>query len=792
MTKRLMITALVVAAVLVLAAPALAFDGYREGYVPSTGDSPVSCGSCHQGGPGIFSVWDEWITTAHSMVGEASIVEDPPGTFELTGTANAEPIADGPGCAGCHASNYDPSKHVEDAVTGFFPWTNTAGDDAFSEPFVGCSACHWGKNPGDSLLGGAMHTVPFTNMASAEICGQCHSRYSNSTVPYANNDGTTALRQYTIGTFNPLGLPTTTPPWTPAPITDFLNIPTPVAGDFQGMIYYQDPEGTLLPWSARGHEEGAQQYNEWAATWEKDGETHIEGHANALDGLITAMGGRLPFLTSCLECHSGDYRVVKQWNEEHPDDQKTLPTIANAKYGVTCQVCHDPHEPSEETSFWNEERNPQLTAPRKDLCVECHNAELGEGGVATPGSAVHHPMKEMMDGTGAIGVPQGSVSVHKGACVQCHMVPTDYDRNAVPMTGANHVFAIVEPEVAKEALSTGNISGAPRAMPQSSCSTCHAKAGDPYATYLQATLENRQEQMQTWDAQVGDELTAAAARMGHSSLEEANEAINEKDQADWTESELAFQSAFTNRQYIESEGSWGIHNWDYARTVILKALEQAKSVKSTVVNVTISSPLVTTPYGSATLKYGQSTTISGKVQLPAGADSATLLGGQVRLWFQPTGGGAFQPIQQVFLSGVAFDEYLFTVMPARSGTYKVQFLGNDTWSPVVSMQTITLNVAYRVTISRPKTNVKLNTSVKFTGTLAPLDYPADKTVQIQRKKGSSGAWKNWVTVGAGSNGNYSITKKMTKTGTYRFRAIFEGDADHLKGTSNTVKVVVKR
>jgi len=28
-----------------------------------------------------------------------------------------------------------------------------------------------------------------------------------------------------------------------------------------------------------------------------------------------------------------------------------------------------------------------------------------------------------------------------------------------------------------------------------------------------------------------------------------------------------------------SEGSWGIHNWDYARTVILKALEQARSVK---------------------------------------------------------------------------------------------------------------------------------------------------------------------------------------------------------------------
>ena len=38
-------------------------------------------------------------------------------------------------------------------------------------------------------------------------------------------------------------------------------------------------------------------------------------------------------------------------------------------------------------------------------------------------------------------------------------------------------------------------------------------------------------------------------------------------------------SAYTNRSFIESEGSWGIHNWDYAKTVILKAIEQAKSVR---------------------------------------------------------------------------------------------------------------------------------------------------------------------------------------------------------------------
>ena len=791
MAKRLMILALVVAAALVIAAPALGFDGYRDGYVLSSGPENVtSCQSCHEGGPGIFDVWTDWNATQHSMV-----VEEAPGEG---------PISDGPGCAGCHASNYDPQKHVPDAVTGLYPMVNTDGDDAFSENFIGCSACHWGKNPGDSLMGGAMHRVPFANMANADICGQCHSRYSNSTVAYENYDGSSALRQYTIGTFNPLGLPTTTPAWSPSPITDFLNIPTPTedtsvtppVNDFQQMIYYRDAKGELLPWSARGHEEGAQQYNEWAAVYQKDGATHIEAHANALDGLIAAMGGRLPFLTSCLECHSADYRLTQEWNAENPTDPKTLPTIANAKYGVTCQACHDPHTPGEQNSVFNEERNPQLTATRQELCVECHNAELGEGGVATPGSAVHHPMKEMMDGTGAIGVTQGSVSVHKGACVQCHMVPTDYDRNAVPMTGANHVFAIVEPEVAMEARTTANIAGAVRPMPRSSCSKCHAKEGDPYASYLQDTLDNRQAQMRTWDAEVGDELNLAAGRLGYaatadaSALEVANAAINEIPQADWSASELAFQSAFTNRQYIESEGSWGIHNWDYARTVILKALEQAKSVKSTTLSVTIGSPLVTTPYGSGTLKYGQSTTISGMVLLPEGADMSTLLGGEVRLWFKANTASAFQPIQQVFLTGEDNDEYVFTVTPQRNGTYKVQFVGNDTWSPRVSVQTITINVAYKVTIARSKSSVKVGSSVRFRGSVAPMGFTQGATVQIQRKKGS-GAWKNWTTDTVGPNGIWDMTKKLTATGTFRYRAVFAADADHVKGTSGVVKVVVK-
>ena len=160
--------------------------------------------------------------------------------------------------------------------------------------------------------------------------------------------------------------------------------------------------------------------------------------------------------------------------------------------------------------------------------------------------------------------------------------------------------------------------------------------------------------------------------------------------ADWNDSELAFQSAYTNRTFIETEGSRGIHNWDYARTVILKALDQAKSVKSAVVDVTISSPLVTTVHGTASLKYGQSTTDLGQGRAPGG-----------RRLRRPcsaarSASGSSRPAAQLpadpadFLSGPAFDEYLFTVMPARSGTYSVEFVGNDDMGCRLSAETIGL------------------------------------------------------------------------------------------------------
>ena len=171
--------------------------------------------------------------------------------------------------------------------------------------------------------------------------------------------------------------------------------------------------------------------------------------------------------------------------------------------------------------------------PRNELCIQCHNAELapqanGQPGVAAPGSSVHHPMNEMMNGTGAIDVPQGSPSQHKGKCVQCHMVPTacEPQRRAEgeKATAANHTFRIVEPEVAAEALTSAAIGGAVRNMPARRAPPATSRTAPQYALYLQELLDNRQAAMHSWDDQVTTALGAAATEPGLHRLDRRPEA----------------------------------------------------------------------------------------------------------------------------------------------------------------------------------------------------------------------------------------------------------------------------
>ena len=370
--------------------------------------------------------------------------------------------------------------------------------------------------------------------------------------------------QGTLGDFNPIGGPgaTDNAPWVAgSPLADFLTIPT-VSDPQKGRVW---PSGQM----ASAHGEGAGQYDEWAN----------EGHAKALDALKAIGQGSNP---ECLECHSTDYKLAEESGKPIQPD--------SAQYGVTCVGCHKPHGEGAQASVWNEDKNPQLTARRQDLCVECHNGELGtqpngDPGVAMAGQAVHHPMSEMMDGTGAIDVTPAGPSVHRGKCVQCHMPPTGYEHDGATGTAGNHLFAIITPEQARSTTLDFGSYGV-RSMPYSACTTCHSRSGDHEALWLEDTLTDRQAAMHRWDGQVTAALATAAGYLGYqgadpaAAIAAANTGINAKPASTWTSRELAFQKAYTNRSFVESEGSWGIHNWPYAKAVILKAREQARSIQA--------------------------------------------------------------------------------------------------------------------------------------------------------------------------------------------------------------------
>jgi len=564
MAKRVLLVAIIVVAVLVVAAPAMAFNGFRADYDVST-----ACAVCHaDGAGGAPAVYDLWSETGHAKAGSE-------------GQANRMPY--GSSCAGCHTANYNPSKVVPTptatATTGAVSWgavngtatePQATGTAASSESAVGCSSCHYNQTAAHAGTGANP-----SNLANGAICGQCHSRYSYTVntytvapVPYVkvtdgspvpNPSPTTLLQpQYAIG-FETMG--NAANGWTPAALGTNLNLPTPgwtpapnpSATAAAGLMHYWQVGGEDTEWQYNGHDGSASQYPEWA----------ISGHAKALETLKAAVGPNPP--AECLECHSSDYVIA-------PDDAK--PTGAEAKYGVTCVGCHTPHEKGTATGIWSEEWTPQLrTDSQRTVCSQCHTAQLN-GKVAKAGSEIFDTTTEMLNGTGAIGVPQGSPGVHKGKCVQCHMPPT----SSSP-TGANHTFKLILPVVAAEAV-VPHVTATPLPkMPYSACSTCHSRPGDQAATWLQHTIDDRQAAMKAWDAQVAEALTKAAKKLGYKDTAAANKAINKIKMNKWTKGQKAFQQSFTNQMFIEAEGSMGIHNWDYARIVILKALEQARSVK---------------------------------------------------------------------------------------------------------------------------------------------------------------------------------------------------------------------
>jgi len=205
-----------------------------------------------------------------------------------------------------------------------------------------------------------------------------------------------------------------------------------------------------------------------------------------------------------------------------------LPTAlpANPVWQLTCATCHDPHDGTNDR---------QLRKPVQELCQQCHNTEE-----AQPGEAVHHPQAEMRAGAGAVPVPSGQ-AMSAVYCAQCHMYGYDYDSSLTPPAMAGHSF---EPK--------------PEA-----CASCH----DGTSNFLM-TVEQSESAINGWQ-----EATSLHLEGARSAIENATAALDAApglgfDQATIDQAQRYLDQAVYAADFVEADGSMGVHNFDYAANLL--------------------------------------------------------------------------------------------------------------------------------------------------------------------------------------------------------------------------------
>ena len=178
----------------------MAFNGFRGDYTTSDVCAELPSGTA--GTPAASTT--EWAETEHAEAGA-----DEPGTALSVRLRYAKAATRRTSTR----TKVVPTPTATDAtlpVPSTWAWpptrlateAQTVGNAASSENYVGCSSCHYGANVGGSLAvdgvdpNDTAHTAPLGKLANADICGQCHSRYSYTVdtfpvtpIPYGRLDG---------------------------------------------------------------------------------------------------------------------------------------------------------------------------------------------------------------------------------------------------------------------------------------------------------------------------------------------------------------------------------------------------------------------------------------------------------------------------------------------------------------------------------------------------------------------------------------------------------------------------
>jgi predicted CXXCH cytochrome family protein len=190
---------------------------------------------------------------------------------------------------------------------------------------------------------------------------------------------------------------------------------------------------------------------------------------------------------------------------------------------LTCAGCHDPHSAGNEA---------QLRLPLTEICQKCHNPEYDPGGSPPVGEDVHHSTAFMFEGTGGYEFPGYDYpsSLHTLAvtdkCVTCHVYGTPWEPGFPAYTG--HEFT-----------------------PQGGvCINCHV---DFDTTAHSFDYRGIQSEIDSLLEVLDSELAAASSEDSLTDL---------------------FLQAKFNHDFVEADGSHGIHNTAYARALLESAINE--------------------------------------------------------------------------------------------------------------------------------------------------------------------------------------------------------------------------
>ncbi|MFZ5814889.1 MAG: ammonia-forming cytochrome c nitrite reductase subunit c552 [Bacillota bacterium] len=227
----------------------------------------------------------------------------------------------------------------------------------------------------------------------------------------------------------------------------------------------------------------------------------------------------------CDKCHGAEALRNSLAGKPAPKDH------ALYQQGVTCSACHDPH---------NNTNEGQLRLPAEELCIYCHTASLAEGQSFTAGREIHHPMKEMLDGRGAIGVTDTKGAHSELTCIECHM------------TEGNHQMRVIKPgEVLEDA------------KRKDTCTSCHADS----------SKESRQVYLDMWQESTESRILAATEDL---TVITANQNLL----TDELKAKLA--AAKTNLSFVEADASKGAHNFEYTIKVLNNVIKTLKEIRTAI------------------------------------------------------------------------------------------------------------------------------------------------------------------------------------------------------------------